>query len=674
MFYFIIEAEKKLSVLTAINDDPCVLSFTVWVKEKGLARPTCSRPLMCISLFGGTDLTAKNNSNLTRKRHMDTHDKEERDGTERQQLEQQMGEAEQGPSSRAQQLEAIFEAMTDGIFVYDKDGHILRMNRAARELLGLDDLPGYTALSLEERGTLITQRYVQGQSLPLAQWATTRVLSGEVLTDTTAVEFTVRNLRGRELRIQLSGAPIRDQEGNIVGAINICRDVTERWKLEQRTQEALHALLTMAQALVQLPQGSGELNAPAGARESPVTSATHLVGQRLVELTRSVLGCRRVSLTALEQETGHLRPVAVVGLSPEEERQWWSEIGRFRLADELAPASLARLQAGKAVLTDLSGMRTRGLPTYGASVLIAPVHIGTHLIGVLSLDYGDEAHPYSPEEEALAGAVAQLATLVIERERLLRESAEARARELALRVTTRRMDEFLGILAHELRPPLANLRGFAETLLVQTAQGKGPPLAAWQEKALTGLDLAAAHLGELTDDLLDMERLQEGQLELHLEPTDLVPLVQRVVARQQLTTERHTIVLAPSAERLVLSVDPRRMEQVLSNLVSNAIKYSPEGGPIEVSIAEESGRQEALLAVRDHGIGIPAQQQAQIFQRFVQAENARAYGIEGTGLGLYLCRALLERQGGRIWCESVEGGGSTFFIALPVVSEAPPRR
>lgn len=606
---------------------------------------------------------------------MDIHGKEEKDGTERRPLEQQMRETGQGTSSRAHQLEAMFEAITDGIFVYDQDGHILRMNRAARELLGLDDLPGYTALSLEERGQLLTQRYVQGQSLPLAQWATTRVLSGEVFTDTTAVEFTVRNLRGRELRIQLSGAPIRDQEGHIVGALNISRDVTERWKLEQRTQEALHALLAMAQVLVQVPQDGGELNAPATGEESAAAAATHLVGQRLAELTRSVLGCRRVSLTAFEQETGHLRPVAIVGLLPGEERQWWSEIGRFRLNDYLAPALLARLQAGEVVLTDLSGLIESRLLTFDAhEVLIAPMHIGPQLIGVLSLDYGGEAHTYAPEEAALAGAVAKLATLAIERERLLRESTRARARELAWRETTQRMDEFLGVVAHELRTPLANLRGFAQTLLVQTAQGKGPPLAAWQEKALAGLDLAAARLGELTDDLLDMERLQAGRLELHPEPTDLVPLVQRVVTRLQLTTERHTIVLVPSVERLVLFIDPRRMEQVLTNVISNAIKYSPEGGPIEVTIAEDIERQEALLAVRDHGIGIPAQQRAQIFQRFIQAENARAYGIEGTGLGLYLCRALLERHEGRIWVESVEGQGATFFIALPFVSKAAPVR
>ena len=118
---------------------------------------------------------------------MNTHGNEEGDGTERHQLDWSFREAEQGPSSRAHQLEAIFEAMTDGIFVYDKGGHILQMNRAARDLLGLDAHPGYTSLSLEERGALITQRYMQGRSLPLARWATARVLNEEVLTDTTAL-------------------------------------------------------------------------------------------------------------------------------------------------------------------------------------------------------------------------------------------------------------------------------------------------------------------------------------------------------------------------------------------------------------------------------------------------------------------------------------------------------
>jgi hypothetical protein len=111
------------------------------------------------------------------------------------------------------------------------------------------------------------------------------------------------------------------------------------------------------------------------------------------------------------------------------------------------------------------------------------------------------------------------------------------------------------------------------------------------------------------------------------------------------------------------------MEQVLSNLIGNAIKYSPEGGAIEVTICADYETHEVLLSVRDQGIGIPLQEQAQVFGRFARADNAQAYGIRGTGLGLYLCRELVEQHGGRIWFESTEGLGSTFFVALPLTSQ-----
>jgi len=240
--------------------------------------------------------------------------------------------------------------------------------------------------------------------------------------------------------------------------------------------------------------------------------------------------------------------------------------------------------------------------------------------------------------------------------------------------TEQQKDDFISIAAHELRTPIAIVNGFAQTLLIQTARGKGPQLAAWQEKALAGLDLATQRLNALTDDLLDMAGLQAGQLELRWEPTDLVALAQRVVTRQQMMTEHHTLTLVPAVERLVAQVDPRRIEQVLSNLVGNAIKYSPDGGAIKLTIRADIETPTVLLSVRDHGIGIPARQQFSIFGRFVQADNARASGIAGTGLGLYLCRELVERHKGQIWFGAVEGQGSTFFIRLPIASPAAPSR
>ena len=173
-------------------------------------------------------------------------------------------------------------------------------------------------------------------------------------------------------------------------------------------------------------------------------------------------------------------------------------------------------------------------------------------------------------------------------------------------------------------------------------------------------------MAELIDDLLDVTRLQAGRLELHIEPVDIVAMLQRILKRQQITTEQHTLSLITPLEHLVVQVDPRRMEQVLNNLLNNAIKYSPVGGNVGVTIEEDAARQVAIVSVRDSGIGIPVEQQARVFGRFVRADNARAHGIGGTGLGLYLCRELVERHGGRIWFESEEGEGSTFHITLPL--------
>ena len=228
-------------------------------------------------------------------------------------------------------------------------------------------------------------------------------------------------------------------------------------------------------------------------------------------------------------------------------------------------------------------------------------------------------------------------------------------------------DEFIGVAAHELRNPLAVLKGYAEMLVYQTARGKGPKLATWQSEALDEIDEATSRLDKLTEDLLDVTRLQAGRLVLSRELTDLVALTQRMMTQRQMTTKQHVFSLDTEHTSLMMEVDRTRVEQVLTNLLSNAIKYSPQGGPIELSLREKIEPREALLSIRDRGIGIPVGQQARIFGRFVRAENARASEITGTGLGLYLSRELVERHGGRLWFESAEGKGSTFFMSLPML-------
>ncbi|HYU74457.1 MAG TPA: ATP-binding protein, partial [Ktedonobacteraceae bacterium] len=227
-------------------------------------------------------------------------------------------------------------------------------------------------------------------------------------------------------------------------------------------------------------------------------------------------------------------------------------------------------------------------------------------------------------------------------------------------------DEFIGVAAHELRNPLTALKGFADMLLYQTARSKGAPLAAWQQEALEEIAHATGRLEKLTEDLLDVTRMQAERLILSRRPTDLVELTRRMMLQAEMTTQRHTFSLETGCSSLLVEIDRLRIEQVLSNLLSNAVKYSPQGGPIELALREEVEPHAALLSIRDQGIGIPTRQQARIFGRFVRAENARATEITGTGLGLYLSHELVERHGGHLWFESTEGAGSTFFMRLPV--------
>ena len=245
----------------------------------------------------------------------------------------------------------------------------------------------------------------------------------------------------------------------------------------------------------------------------------------------------------------------------------------------------------------------------------------------------------------------------------------------ALKEAERLKDEFIAIAAHELRTPMTAIRGYATMLLRQGQRSEGSAdlsitdSAEIQREALETIDQATSRLAELTDDLLDVARLQAGRLDLRLEPQDLVALIRRVIKRAQITTQRHHIELRDAPDAVVVDIDIQRFEQVLGNLLSNAIKYAPEGGPIELTVREvgDGDRQpSALLTITDHGIGIPIEQQSRLFTRFSRAVNAQERGITGTGLGLYLSRELVERHDGRIWFESEEGSGTTFFISLPL--------
>jgi signal transduction histidine kinase len=292
------------------------------------------------------------------------------------------------------------------------------------------------------------------------------------------------------------------------------------------------------------------------------------------------------------------------------------------------------------------------------SVALIPVHSGGEVTGVLAIAARD-ADGFDQLQVRLLGAIANILGLAIgntERTQALRRSAERSQQLEELK------SDFLNVAAHELRSPLGILRGYVSMLLEESLPEEHVP------RVLKLLESKTDEMARLIDEMLETAAVEDVNVRLSLERVDLLDVIDAALAAMEpLLGDPHRLVVRGRREPLPLTGDRRRLTTALTNLIDNAVKYSPDGGDIEVGWDVRDGR--VVVSVTDHGIGIRPEDLGDLFKRFGRIVTPENSHIRGSGLGLYLSNEIVRRHDGDITVQSAPGQGSTFTVSLPLAEE-----
>lgn len=303
-----------------------------------------------------------------------------------------------------------------------------------------------------------------------------------------------------------------------------------------------------------------------------------------------------------------------------------------------------------------------------------PIRSAGRIVGNLYLTKRSRAAEFSERDQHLVELLAAHAAIAIERAKLrqrIDEETEARAATLKelkranekLMELDRLKSEFVSLVSHELRAPLTNIQGALELLQDRLSSEEDSSAA----ELLGVMDQQIRRLTRMVQGVLQVARIEAGQLPMKPRSLALEPHLEMAVQELEVRARDHRFRLPSKKPLPRVWADPDRLDEVVGNLLDNAVKFSPDGKEIRIEVT--SGGEDAVVSVTDQGVGIPPDQLERIFERFHRVEDDGALNREGQGLGLYIARKLIEAQGGRIWAESKPGEGSRFSFTLPLARE-----
>jgi PAS domain S-box-containing protein len=524
-------------------------------------------------------------------------------------------------------LRAIIDNTSDAIFVKDLQGRYLLMNPAGARLCGTTpaDIVGKTD---EEVFDADTARHLRESDRELIANPAIRTFE-EVMT-----------IDGELRYFSTAKYPHFDAEGRLAGLIGISRDITESKVLEQKIlranqRHALRSDVSAALALGGPMRAMLEKSMGAFVRYLDVAFARLWIlneAEQVLELCASAGG------EDLPVPTGRAR--IKVG-----------ELMAGHIAETGRPAMTNDVQNSERLWPIRENLAEHGVVAFAGY----PLKVEGRLLGVMAI-FGKSAMSESTLEllEDAAELIAQgLARKLLEEE-LKRQNEQLKALDQMKSV-------FVSSVSHELRTPLTAILGFSEFLEDEL----GGPLTPSQADFVSHIQQNTRRLQRLVDDLLDFSRLESGHFRLNRRPGALGAIVRAVASgmRPLLDVRHLQLTLAIPPDEAPIEMDAARIEQVLVNLLGNAIKFTPEDGTIRVTVTQQDGH--ARVSVQDSGIGVSPDELPRLFDRFYQADASLTRTQGGTGLGLSIAKALIEAHSGRIGAESTPGTGSNFWFELP---------
>jgi len=525
-----------------------------------------------------------------------------------------------GPSERMAMLAAIIDSSQDGIISKNLNGVITSWNKGAENIFGYNEQE-----AIGKHISLI----IPPDRLSEEEMIISKLKRGEKIEHYETIRLTKS---GNKVNISLSISPIRNDKDQIIGASKIARDITKQKQAE----------LLIHQYVLNLEQ----INAIGKTLSSELDTDNIL--QKTTDATTNISGAAFGAFFYNKtDEKGQSYFLYTLSGAPREAFEKFGMPRNTPLFDAtfsgkgIVRSDDIRKHANYGKNSPHHGMPAGHLPV--VSYLAVPVFSPKGIV-IGGLFFGHpEPGKFTEDHELIVEAIASQAAIALENAKLYHE----------VQTLSETKDQFIGFASHELKTPLTTMSGYVQ--LMEKSPAK-------TEQFLPKINKQLSRLTAIISDLLDISKIQAGKFDLNKSPILLNTLIKESVESAKLLSEHHQIFCHLPAEPVMLNVDATKMSQVLVNIISNAIKYSPRASKIEVKA--EQLADDVRITVKDQGIGIAKEELDKIFTQFYRAASGESRA-DGLGLGLYLCKEFVEAHHGTIWAESDIGTGTTIHVTLP---------